>query len=210
MTHRLALFLALATCSVAAVAQDSHAWKPNSHSFTGQFGVGWFGLINGIDVTYEEEDGREYDVNFDGGPATTFAYDYRVGRTFSIGAAYGTQAIELTDFRTTDGGEQIEGEARLARHFASARALFHYGRARNVEFYSGARAGFTLWRVTTTGGVDDDQVVVLNSEGGSFVLPHLTIIPIGFKGYLGDAFFLGAETMFGSPHVIAAQLGLRF
>ena len=152
------MFVAVVATSLAARAQGDHAWKANSHSVSAQYGVGWFGLVNGVDVTYEEDDGQAYDVNFDGGPATTVAYDYRVGRTFSIGGAYGFQASTFSDFREASGGEEVAGEARLARHFVSARALFHYGRARDVEFYSGVRAGLTLWRITATGGIDADQV----------------------------------------------------
>lgn len=211
---KTALSLIALMASASLLAQDGNAWRTDAHTITGQFGVGWFGLVNDLDITYEDEDGIEYDVTFNGGPATTLAYDYRVGRTFSIGAAYGHQAIKLTNFRRAGGaggpGERIDGESRIARHFLSARGLFHYGRARNVEFYSGARVGLTLWRVTADGGVEADQIVLLNSDGGDFVLPHLTIIPFGFKGYVGETFYLGAETMFGSPHVIVGQVGVRF
>ena len=197
-----------------AAAAGGYAWQQKSHSVTGQFGVGWFGLINGLDFEYTDEDtGERYDATWNGGPAATLAYDYRVGRSFSIGGALAYQGNRFTDFTRADGtdaGRGVEGQATLRRTFISARTLWHYGRARNFEFYSGLRVGATVWTVTATGDIDPNNVDVRDGSSGSIVLPHLTIIPFGFKGFLNDNVYLGAETMFGSPHIAAAQVGYRF
>ena len=195
---------------------DSQARRP--HTLSAQLGVGWFAFATDLDVDINNDDpADDYDYAFDGGPAASLAYDYRVGRVVSVGAAVARQGNRLTDFRRDGAGlgepaDRLAGDARVTRTFLSGRLLLHYGRARSVEFYSGLRAGVTLYRTRATGEVDREGVGFFGDPGsdGSHVLPHLTIVPFGFRGYLGEHVSLGAETMFGSPHVVAAQLGWRF
>lgn len=204
------------TVSPAPLTQ--RAWQTRTHTVSGQFGLGWFGLFNDVEIEYEGNDPNltVYNVDLDGGPTATLAYDYRFGRSFSLGGAVAYQSNHLTNFRR-DGNfgepqERIDGDARVGRTFVSARTLWHYGRTRNFEFYSGLRVGATFYRTTASGEIEPGDVGFNNTEpgGGDFVLPHLTIIPFGFKGYVGDKVFVGAESMFGSPHVLAAQVGYRF
>ena len=192
------------------------AWLTHTHTVSGQLGVGWFGLISNLQLDAQAgEDGVDtegFDFTFSGGPAATLAYDYRFGRSFSLGGAVAFQGNRFTDFARDlgpDGREAVGGGARLRRTFISARTLWHYGRARNVELYSGLRVGLTVWRGSATGEIGRDDGI-FEGPSAAFVLPHLTIIPFGLKGYVGEDFFVGFETMFGSPHVLAAQAGYRF
>ena len=221
------LFLSTATfLSLGAVAQTvpsetfspvGSAWQTRTHTVSGQVGLGWFALADDIDLELTDERGtRAYSAKIGGTPALTAAYDYRFGRVFSLGGAVGHQSISFDEFRrTAREGEAttqdvLTGSARVHRAFVSARTLFHYGRAANVEFYSGVRVGATVWTARGEGDVDGDELGFEGSSNrGSFVLPHLNIIPFGVKGYVSPKVYVGAELMTGSPHVVAAQVGYR-
>ena len=201
-----------------APARDGSAWQTRTHAVSGQVGFGWFALADDIDLELTDERGtRAYTAKLGATPAVTLAYDYRFGRVFSLGGALGHQSVSFDEFRrTTRDGEVVTqdaptGSARVNRTFLSARTLFHYGRAANVEFYSGLRLGATVWTAKGRGDVDADDLGVDGlSARGSFVLPHVNVIPIGVKGYVSPKVFVGAELMTGSPHVAAAQVGYRF
>ena len=194
------------------------AWATQTHSLTGQVGIGWYAVLPkdnfvGFGDTETDED---YLYAASASPAFTLAYEYRVGRSFSIGGAVAHQTNRLTDFRTfsleQSGQVPIDGEARVGRTFISARTLWHYGRAANVEFYSGLRFGATFYDGTTSGEIASEDLTLLGvlDANGSAVLPHLTVIPLGVKGYLGSNLYIGGELMFGSPHFAAVQVGYRF
>ena len=198
-----------------------YAWQTRTHSVTGQFGLGWFGMVDDLtiseaigrseDVTINDEtgEGPHYRYTFSGSPAATVAYDYRFGRAFSLGAAVGYQRNRLQDIAYAGGSETVRtpDDVTVSRTFVSARTLFHYGRAANVEFYSGVRVGVTAYRRSAEGPMAEAYI---QDKGDGFVLPHVSVIPFGFKGYVKPDVFLGAELMTGSPHVVAAQVGYRF
>ena len=226
-TLKRLLFLSAATLlSLGAVAQRAatveatpagSAWQTRTHAVSAQAGFGWFALADDIDLEITDERGtRAYRAKVGSTPALTVAYDYRFGRVFSLGGAIGHQSLSFYDFqRFSREGEApsvdiLTGSARVHRTFVSARTLFHYGRAANVEFYSGVRLGATVWTAKGRGDVDGDELGIEGvDQRGSFVLPHVNLIPFGVKGYVSPKVYLGAELMTGSPHVVAAQVGYR-
>ena len=198
-----------------------YAWQTRTHSLTGQFGLGWLGMVRDLNVsegvgqddafsiTTDVVSGPRYEYAFSGGPAATLAYDYRFGRVFSLGAAVGYQRNRLDDIAYAGGSETVRttDDVYVSRTFVSGRTLFHYGRAANFELYSGVRFGATLYRRTGEGAMAEAYV---QDKGERYGLPHVSVIPFGFRGFVGSNVSLGAEVMTGSPHVVAAQVGYRF
>ncbi len=220
-----ALFLVAATClSLASYAQtrqiDSDFGTGSPHSVGLQAGVGWFIFLAGddTDVTFTTNDvSRDYSVNILSSPAFGLTYDYRINRRFSVGGSLARQRIQFGEFTFVSGDNPPEGggptRVNINRNFVSVRGLVYYGPNPRFEMYSGLRLGFTGYGVKAK-GVDDatelESDLFDNRTVGGFVLPHVTVIPFGFRGYIDEHFYAGAETMFGSPHFIAAQVGYRF
>jgi len=200
-------------CSVASFAQTELA-NPR-HTISTQLGYGWFGLFNNTstDISFNDENPgmeRSYTASINGSPATTLAYDYRLGRVFSLGGAVGHQSLKMKDFQNATTNEDINGTVGINRVFLSVRTLFHYGKNPKWDLYSGVRAGATVWNVKST--LDKDEFSFndgINISRGAFVLPHLVPIPFGVKYYPTERFMVGAELAAGSPHVVALQVGLR-
>lgn len=206
------LFALSLLCAVSSLAQSEEPL----HTVSTQIGYGWFGLFENTtaDITISDNNNgitKEYTATFNGTPATTLAYDYRFGRTFSLGGAVGFQSMDLTDFRDAATNENISGAVGINRFFFSVRTLFHYGNNPKWDLYSGVRVGATHWNVNST--LDEDEFSFgegINVSRGSFVLPHLVPIPFGVKHYPTERFMIGAELAVGSPHVLALQAGFRF
>ncbi len=204
--------------AVEAQGVPTRAWQTHTHALTLQEGFGWRAIENSAIRTQSVDGVSGYVSNYEktttpAGPSTTLAYDYRVGRIFSIGAAVGHQAQRQELLRESgfDGAlETLRGTAKVNRFFFSGRTLFHYGLGKNFEFYSGLRFGVIRRTVSTTGDFADAEVRTELGLGEDRLRPQVTLIPFGFKAYVGNHVYLGAETMFGTPHVVAAQLGYRF
>jgi len=200
-------------CSLAGFAQSQS--EDNPHTLSVQAGYGWFGFFNNTtaDITLNN-DGQGNELNytavFNGTPAATLAYDYRFGKTFSLGGAIGLQSLDMSNFRNTSTNELVNGQVDINRIFLSARTLFHYGNNPKWDLYSGIRVGVTVWNVNST--LERDEFTFGNGfdiSGGSFILPHLVPIPFGVKHYPNERLMVGAELAVGSPHVLALQLGVR-
>jgi len=209
----LLLTTTLLFCSILCFAQQEYAESP--HTISAQLGYGWFGLFNNTiaDITVNEDgngNSDTYTATFNGSPATTIAYDYRVGRIFSLGGAVGFQSLNLKDFSNAQTNENISGELGINRVFLSARTLFHYGKNPKWDMYSGVRVGATVWNVNST--VDKDEFIIgegVTLKSGTLLLPHLVPIPFGVKYYPNERLMVGAELATGSPHFFALQLGVR-
>lgn len=185
------------------------------HLATTQVGLGWFGLVHvdNAESTLTLPDGTERTgtASVNGSPAVSLAYDYRLNRVLSLGGVMSYQSLRFDNFDYE--GEQVDPDAQfnLNRTLLGTRVLFHYGRAEQVELYSGVRAGITVWGVrvrnfgdASVGGVDNVGRVTAG------VTPQLTIIPFGVRAYVTEGLSLGGELGVGSPHILAAQIGYRF
>jgi len=198
-------------CALTSFAQREA--PASRHTISAQVGYGWFGLFNNAAADVSFDDGtnsNEYTAIFNGTPTATVAYDYRLGRVFSLGAAVGFQSLDIAGIRNANTNEAISGTIDINRTFISARTLFHYGGNSKWDLYSGARIGGTVWNVTST--VDRDEITIaegITVGSGTAVFPHLTLIPIGVKHYPNERLMIGAELATGSPHFIAFQLGVR-
>ena len=169
------------------------------------FGLG-YSLIGAI---FSINDGQSDTKNF-ATPALVFACDYGITENFSVGLAGGWQkmGIEYTDYQYYDEDDNLVTEDfkyTISRTNVGVRALFHYTDIENLDMYSGAKVGYTIWNFTNE---TTDPYFVEPTDRASGM--GFQIIAFGARGYFTESVGAFFEVgLFGAPYFLAGGIAIR-
>ncbi|MFH1319941.1 MAG: hypothetical protein ABII90_04720, partial [Bacteroidota bacterium] len=160
---------------------------------------------------YESEAGNNSDsyLSFSE-PVISSMYDVGIADFFSMGLAvsYHKFGLDFWEYKwdTSSTGNYVVEDFTETRTLLNigVRPLFHFGGNENLDFYAGARLGYSQWTYKeTTSNPDYDPENSKNS-------PISVQVLFGFRAYLSDVFGIHIETAVGTPYLITLGWNLKF
>jgi len=144
-------------------------------------------------------------------PAIQLSYEYSVVNWFSVGLALSSQnlGLNINNWLESANGITYNWQINVNRFNYALRALFHYGKFKRIDMYSGLRIGFTHWTISTSGSLDPyfNVTSILVYSGYAVFAPQ--IILYGIRFYITDHIGLNTELCFGSPYYWSYGLNYR-
>jgi hypothetical protein len=189
------LSILLVACSSQLFAQEAH----EHHSVVG-FHIG--SAIAGS--VYLAEDNWKPIVNKK--PVTQLTYDHMLRKGFSIGATFAYQSIDLTLVDTFQ--NSILEEGKLNRIYIGGRALWHYGKKKRWDLYSGVKFGLILFSSSQIINKQQEPAIIEDKHNRSS--PRIGVIPIGCRYHLTETIAIGAQWSVGVPTIATFNINYAF
>ncbi|HRZ42801.1 MAG TPA: hypothetical protein P5228_08895 [Bacteroidales bacterium] len=151
-------------------------------------------------------------------PPVQLSFDYKVGRKFSVGAAFSFSHIsaDYNDPTLTPVTDTMlqNFSLTLNRISFAARGLWYYTDNDKLDLYSGLRVGLNMWPLKLSSTDPDIDVADANpfSEGlfANPVYPAFQFIVFGGTAFVTDNIGINWELCAGQPYFAAIGARYRF
>ena len=137
---------------------------------------------------------------------TQLTYDYLVKKSFSIGATVAYQSIDLSLIDTLTNLKLEEG--KIDRIYIGARGLWHYGKSKNWDLYSGIKFGMILFSPSGIKNNHTGESIIAREHTRSG--PRIGIIPIGCRYRISENIAIGAQMSVGVPTIATINFNYAF
>jgi len=136
--------------------------------------------------------------------------DYGLAKKFSLGLAY-THGTSLSVDDQISGFIGFFGTGgMLTRDNIGIRALFHFGKLKNIDFYGGPRVGLSFFSNGNNPIAPSNTVTSSNiSETSNTVAPSIQGL-MGARFYIDNNFGFNFEAAIGSPYMASIGANYKF